>query len=94
MDSESTAKSSLGRKVFAGLIALTAFEFWIASMTYGPLPYPALTWVLAPITWLAVSAAANPLPYLGLMAVLKAGLIMRYFMHVSQIWSAEKGGHP
>lgn len=87
-------RQQVGRVVFAGLIVLTAVEFWIASITQGPLPYPALNPALAPITWLAVLAASTPLPFLGLIAVLKAGLILRYFMHVSQIWGGEKGARP
>ncbi|MCP4537918.1 MAG: hypothetical protein GY832_12305 [Chloroflexi bacterium] len=82
----------LGLQAFGGLMALTIFEFWIASMAKGPIPYPVLFWPLAPVTWLALSASANPMPYLVLIAAIKAVLILRFFMHISQIWQAE-GDH-
>jgi hypothetical protein len=81
-----------GLQAFGGLMALTMFEFWIASMAEGPIPYPVLFWPLAPVTWLALSASANPIPYLVLAAAIKAVLILRFFMHVSQVWQGE-GGH-
>ena len=87
-----TAALILGLQVFGGLMALTMFEFWIASMAEGPIPYPVLFWPLAPVTWLALSASANPLPYLVVVAAIKAVLILRFFMHISQIWQGE-GGH-
>ena len=77
---------------WVGGMALTVFEFWVASMAQGPIPYPVLFWPLAPVTWLALSASANPMPYLALIAVLKAVLILRFFMHISQVWR-EEGGH-
>lgn len=82
----------LGLQVFGSLMALTVFEFWVASMAQGPIPYPVLFWPLAPVTWLALSASANPLPYLVVIAVFKAVLILRFFMHISQVWR-EEGGH-
>jgi hypothetical protein len=91
-ESRKTAAFRLGLQAFGGLMALTIFEFWIASMAEGPIPYPVLFWPLAPVTWLALSASANPMPYLALIAAIKAVLILRFFMHISQIWQAE-GGH-
>lgn len=79
----------LGLMAFGGLMALTVFEFWIASMAKGPIPYPVLFAPLAPVTWIAILATANPLPFLGVIAVLKAVLIMQYFMHVSHVWRTE-----
>ncbi len=89
---QKAAALSIGLQAFGGLMALTIFEFWIASMAEGPVPYPVLFWPLAPVTWLALSASANPIPYLVVLAVIKAVLILRFFMHVSQIWQGE-GGH-
>jgi hypothetical protein len=91
VESRKTVAFRLGLQVFGGLMALTAFEFWVASMARGPIPYPVLFWPLAPITWLAISASANPMPYLVLFAVLKAVLILRFFMHISQVWREEGG---
>jgi hypothetical protein len=82
----------LGGKVIGGLAALTLLEFWIASAAEGPIPYPPLCGLLAPISWFAVWAQANPIPYLGIIAILKAVLIGYYFMHIAQIWKTE-GGH-
>jgi hypothetical protein len=79
-------KLSLGYKVIIGLAALTALEYWVAASAQGPLPYPVLCALLAPITWLSIWASRNPLPYLALVAALKAGLILYYFMHVTQLW--------
>jgi len=92
MDSEKRAGLTLGWKVFGGLIALSLFEFWVASMAGGPIPYPVLCGLLAPITWLAIIVSRAPLPFLGLAAIAKAVLIVQYFMHVRKLWSRE-GGH-
>jgi hypothetical protein len=95
MESRKSIALRLGLMVFGGLMVLTIFEFWVASMAEGPIPFPVLFWPLAPVTWLAISAAANPLPYLVGIAVLKAVLILQFFMHVSQIWRSQgdQGGH-
>jgi len=82
----------LGWYVFAGLLALTAVEFWLASVAQGPLPYPVLCGLLAPITWIAQLASAYPIPALVGIAVAKAALIVYFFMHVSQLWR-KAGGH-
>ena len=92
MESRKATALRLGLRVFGGLVALTVFEFWIASVAQGPIPYPVLFWPLAPITWLAIAASASPLPFLAVIAVLKAILIAQYFMHIAQIWR-EEGGH-
>lgn len=92
MEARKAGALRLGLLVFGGLMVLTVLEFWVASMAQGPIPYPVLFAPLAPVTWLAIAVAANPLPYLALIAVLKAVLIVRYFMHVSQLWRGE-GGH-
>jgi heme/copper-type cytochrome/quinol oxidase subunit 4 len=38
--------------------------------------------------WLS-SAIQSALPYLTFIALVKAGLIVYYFMHVSQVWKQE-----
>jgi len=43
--------------------------------------------------WVAVSIHSSPLPYLAVIALIKAWLIIQYFMHVAQLWRAEEGGH-
>lgn len=43
--------------------------------------------------WVAVSIHSNPLPYLAVIALVKAWLIVQYFMHVAQLWHGEGGGH-
>ena len=93
-ESPKVAKLKLGWMVFAGLIVLTLAEYWVASMASGPIPYPVLCGLLAPITWLAVAASRDPLPYLALIAIGKAALIVRYFMHLAKVWAgAGEGGH-
>ncbi len=89
MKAEKGAKLRLGWLVIAGLGVLTALEFWAASWAQGPVPYPPLFPPLAPITWLSIWISRNPIPYLAVMAFLKAALIVYYFMHVSQLWSRE-----
>ena len=86
------SRMRLGWYVFAGLLGLTVLEFWLASAAYGPLPTPVLCGLLAPLTWLAMLAQAYPVPVLAGIALLKAALIVYYFMHVSQLWKRE-GGH-
>ena len=85
------AKIGLGYKVIIGLAVLTVLEYWVASVAQGPLPYPVLCALLAPITWLSIWASHNPLPFLALMAVLKAGLILHYFMHLTHLWRRGSG---
>ncbi len=41
---------------------------------------------------IAMAIHSNVLPYLALIALIKAGLIVQYFMHVTQLWRRE-GGH-
>jgi cytochrome c oxidase subunit IV len=41
---------------------------------------------------IAVALHSNVLPYLAVIALIKAGLIVQYFMHVAQLWR-EEGGH-
>jgi hypothetical protein len=89
MLAEQSTKLSLGWKVIAGLAVLTALEFWVASVAMGPIPYPVLFAPLAPITWLSIWVSRSPVPWLGALAAVKAGLILYYFMHVSQLWSRE-----
>ncbi|MFQ5857086.1 MAG: cytochrome C oxidase subunit IV family protein [Anaerolineae bacterium] len=43
--------------------------------------------------WIAVSLHSNPLPYLAVIALIKAGLIAQYFMHMAQLWRGEEGEH-
>lgn len=85
------SKTRTGWLVFAGLLGLTGLEFWLASVAQGPLPYPVLCGLLAPVTWLAQIGAAYPIPLLVGVALLKAGLIIYFFMHIAQLW--RKGGH-
>ncbi len=40
----------------------------------------------------AVSIHSSTLPYLVVIALIKAGLIVYYFMHIAQLWRGE-GGH-
>ncbi len=75
-----------GWLVFAGLLALTGLEFWLAQSAYGPMPYPVLCGLLAPVTWIAMAAQAHPLPFLASIAVVKAALIVYFFMHIAQLW--------
>ena len=89
MEIKKQAGLRLGWTVIAGLAILTALEFWAASAASGPIPYPVLFAPLAPITWLSIWVSRNPIPFLAAMAFLKAGLILYYFMHVSQLWSRE-----
>lgn len=43
--------------------------------------------------WVAISVHSTPLPYLAVIAVVKAWLIVQYFMHVAQVWRSGEGGH-
>jgi hypothetical protein len=43
--------------------------------------------------WASVSLHSNVIPYLAVVALLKAGLIARYFMHIAQLWHTGEG-HP
>lgn len=43
--------------------------------------------------WIAISIHSTALPYLAMIALVKAGLIIQYFMHVAQLWRGEEGGH-
>lgn len=36
---------------------------------------------------------ARPLVPLAIVALIKAWLIVTYFMHITQLWSGEEGGH-
>jgi hypothetical protein len=92
MKSQKAGALRLGAMVFGGLLVLTVLEYWFAAMAQGPIPYPVLFAPLAPITWLALVVSANSAPFLAVVAVLKALLILRFFMHVTQIWRSE-GGH-
>jgi hypothetical protein len=74
-----SSKTRTGWYVFAGLLGLTAVEFWLASVAQGPQPAPVLC------------GAAYPIPFLAGVALLKAGLIVYFFMHIGQLW--RKGGH-
>jgi hypothetical protein len=80
------AQLSLGWKVMIALGVLTAVEFWAASLVFGPLPYPAPLFLFEPITWLSIWVSRNPVPYLGVIAILKGVLILYYFMHVTRLW--------
>lgn len=60
------ARVRVGWWVFAGLAALTGFEFVISA------------------------SVPSAFPYLAVTALVKAGLIVVYFMHVTQLW--KRGG--
>jgi hypothetical protein len=93
MEAQREKKFRLGWQIIAILAALTAFEFWVASVAEGPIPYPVLCWPFAPITWLAIWISKSPLPFLGIIAIIKAGLIAHYFMHISQLWKQAEEAH-
>lgn len=40
--------------------------------------------------WVAISIHSSPLPYLAVIALIKAWLIVQYFMHVAQLWRKEE----
>lgn len=40
--------------------------------------------------WVAAALQTGVMPYLAVIAVIKAGLIVQYFMHLSQLWSSEE----
>ena len=42
--------------------------------------------------WIAVSLSGSTFPYLVVIALIKAWLILRYFMHIRQLWRGE-GDH-
>jgi hypothetical protein len=85
MEGSKEARYRLGVKVGIALGILTAFEFWVASVANGPLPYPVLCLPLAPITWLALWASRSPLMFLGMALLIKAALIVNYYMHAGKI---------
>ncbi len=49
--------------------------------------------VLTVLEFIVAISMAEPLAPLAIIAVLKAWLILQYFMHISQLWSEEEGGH-
>lgn len=55
----------------------------------GWLAFSALTVLTIVEFWLS-SGIQSPLPYLIVIALVKAGLIIHYFMHVSQLWAREE----
>jgi len=40
--------------------------------------------------WIALSVHSSPLLYLAPIALIKAWLIVQYFMHVRQLWGEEE----
>jgi hypothetical protein len=84
MEDSKKARYRRGVKVGIALGILTAFEFWVASMANGPLPYPVMCMPLAPITWLAIWAASSPLLFLAMSMLIKAALIVNYYMHLGE----------
>lgn len=42
---------------------------------------------------IAVAIHSNVLPFLAVIALVKAWLIVQYFMHVAQLWHGEEGEH-
>jgi hypothetical protein len=84
MEGSKAAEYRRGLLIGIALAALTAFEFWAASMASGPVPYPVLCLPLAPITWLALSVARSPLMFLVVGLLVKAGLIVNYYMHLGK----------
>lgn len=55
----------------------------------------AVAFVLAVLTaleyWFAVEYAGSPLVPLAIIAIIKAYLIIQFFMHISQLWHREEG---
>ena len=92
MKSQKTEALRLGAMVFGGLLVLSVLEYWFAALARGPIPYPVLFAPLAPVTWIALAVSANSAPFLMIVAILKALLILRFFMHFAQLWRSE-GGH-
>ena len=43
--------------------------------------------------WVAVTLRSNLLLLLSVIALIKAWLIVQYFMHVGQLWHGEEGEH-
>ncbi|RMF90286.1 MAG: hypothetical protein D6736_06970 [Nitrospinota bacterium] len=85
MTGHKRAKLRLGWIVAVALAVLTGLEYWIA--TAGPQV------ASGPAAEMGQAAFGNVLPWLVLIALVKAWLIVQYFMHVSQLWRAEKGAH-
>ena len=85
MEEEKQARYQLGIKVGIGLAILTAIEFWVASVANGTVPYPVLCAPLAPITWISLWAQRSPGLFIGVGILLKAGLILNYYMHLNHV---------
>ena len=86
MEEQKKAKYQLGIKVGIGLAILTTLEFWVASVAYGTVPYPVLCAPLAPITWFSLWAQRSPGLFIVIGILLKAGLILNYYMHLNHVW--------
>jgi hypothetical protein len=87
MEGSKTEEYRRGVKVAIALGILTALEFWVASMANGPIPYPVMCGLLAPITWFAIWASRSPLMFFALAILIKAGLIINYYMHLNKVLS-------
>jgi hypothetical protein len=85
MEDLKKARYQRGIKVGLALAALTAFEFWVASVASGPMPYPVMCMPLAPITWLAMWVSKSPFLFLALSMLTKAALIVNYYMHLGEL---------
>jgi hypothetical protein len=85
MEEQKEARYRLGIQVGIALAILTAIEFWVASVASGPVPYPVLCAPLAPITWISLWAARSPGLFIGVGILLKAGLILNYYMHLDHV---------
>jgi len=44
--------------------------------------------------WVATTVNGNVIPYLAVIALVKAGLVIQYFMHVAQLWHTEQLDKP
>lgn len=64
-----------------------------AKLKLGWIVIGALAVLTAVEYWVAVAIHSTVLPYLAVIALVKAWLIIQYFMHVSQLWRGEGGEH-
>lgn len=48
---------------------------------------------LTVVEYIVAVALTSPLPYLTLIALVKAWLIVQYFMHIYHLWQGKGGEH-
>jgi cytochrome c oxidase subunit IV len=64
-----------------------------AKLRLGWIVIGALAVLTAVEYWIAISVHSGTLPYLAVIGLVKAGLIVQYFMHVAHLWQGEEGEH-